>query len=148
LANGWARPDRLVIGAASYPLPNLLNVRNYANYKVKVLAANAEEQKHHDEALHDYYQVAIFGQRMQLAGTSLIEQYIGVAIDHLASEPLEAALRKDGQTAQAELTAFSFRRFRRDRPESGHHDPLATSSNQLWAILLAHSAALAVVFFL
>ena len=145
-ASGWARPDRLVLSGASYPIPALMNVRSYANYKVKYLAANAEKKKDHAEVLRQYYQVALFGQRMQVEGSMLIEQLMGASIDHLASEPLEAALRKDGQTAQADLVAFSFRRFRRDHPEAAHRDPLAISSNQIWAILLAHTAAFAVVF--
>ncbi|MDP9263727.1 MAG: hypothetical protein M3O85_05325 [Acidobacteriota bacterium] len=147
LANGWARPDRLVISTASDPLPNLLNVRSYANYKVKYLAPKAEGGKHHEEALRHYYQTALFGQRMQVEASTLIEQLIGAAVDHIASEPLEAELRKAGQNDQAELVAFSYRRFRRDYPEAAHRDPLAISSNQLWAVLLAHILAFCAVFF-
>jgi hypothetical protein len=147
LANGWARPDRLLVSTASYPLPNLLNVRSYANFKVKYLAPKAEAEKHHDQALRHYYQTALFGQRMQVEGGTLIEQLIGAALDHIASEPLEAELKKAGQNDQAELVAFSYRRFRRDHPESAHRDPLAASSNQLWAILLAHILAFCTAFF-
>ena len=146
-ASGWARPDRMALSGAAHPIPNLLNIRGYANYKVKYLAVEAEREKHHDQALRHYYQTALFGQRMQVEGGTLIEQLIGAALDHIASEPLEAELKKAGQTDQAELVAFSYRRFRRDHPESSHRDPLAVSSNQMWAILAAHISAFAVLFF-
>jgi hypothetical protein len=147
LANGWDRPDRLIIYMSAYPIPNLLNVRSYANYKVKYLAERAEGQKHSEEAVRLYYQTALFGQRMQVEGGTLIEQLIGVAIDRIAAEPLAAALRKSGKNDQAEMVAFSDRRFRRDHPEAANRDPLANSSNQLWAILLAHILAFCTAFF-
>jgi hypothetical protein len=146
-ANGWARPDRMVLASATHPIPNLLNVRGYANYKVKYLALEAERAKHHDQAMRQLFQTALFGQRMQVEGSTLIEQLIGVSVDRIASEPLEAELKKAGQADQAELVAFSFRRFRRDHHEASHRDPLAVSSNQSWAILAAHISAFAVVFF-
>jgi hypothetical protein len=146
-ASGWDRPDRVLLSTASYPIPNLLNVRGYANYRIKYLAAKAENEKHPEEALRLYYSTALFGQRMQVEGSTLIEQLIGVAVDHVASEPLEAELRKSGQEGQADLVAFSYRRYRRDFPGSGSRDPLAASSNQLWAILLAHISAFLVAFF-
>ena len=147
LANGWARPERLVISMAAYPIPNLLNLRSYANYKVKYLAVQAEGQKHHEEAMRQYYQTALFGQRMQVESNTLIEQLIGGAVDRIAAEPLAAELKKAGQNDQAELVAFSHRRFRRDHPEAAHRDPLAISSNQLWAVLLAHIFAFCTAFF-
>ncbi len=147
LANGWARPERLLVYVSVYPIPNLLNIRSYANYKVKYLAPQAEAEKHHDQALRQYYSVALFGQRMQVEGETLIEQLIGGAVDRIAAEPLEAELRKAGQNDQAELVAFSHRRFRREHPESSRRDPFASYSNQLWAILLAHISALLLVFF-
>ena len=145
IANGWATPERIFVFAAVYPVPNLLNIRNYANYRVKYLAPKAEREKRHDEALRQYYSAALFGQRMQVESTTLIEQLIGVAVDRIASEPLEAALRKDGQTDQAELVAFSHRRFVRDHPKE--HDPLAASSNQIWAAITAHVFAFLVAAF-
>ncbi|MGH9669457.1 MAG: hypothetical protein ACRD3A_05020 [Terriglobales bacterium] len=148
LANGWDSPERVLLFAWSYPIPNLLNIRSYANYKVKYLAPQAEAAGHREEAMRHYYATALFGQRMQVEGGTLIEQLIGVAVDRIASEPLEAELRKGGQNAQADLVAFSYRRFRRDHPEAAHRDPLAASSNQLWAILLAHISAFLVMFFL
>ena len=147
LANGWVSPEKVLLLAISAPIPNLLNVRSYANYKVHYLAPQAEAAKHHDEALRQLYSTALFGQRLQVEGGTLIEQLIGAAVDHIASEPLEAELKKAGQNDQAELVAFSYRRFRRDHPESSHRDPLASSSNQLWAILAAHILALLVAFF-
>jgi hypothetical protein len=146
-ANGWVSPERVLLLAFSLPIPNLLNIRTYANYKALYLAPKAESEKHHDDALRQYYTTAAFGQRMQVEGATLIEQFMGAAVDRIASEPLQAALRKDGQNAQAELVAFSNRRFRRDHPTAGARDPLASSSNQLWAILAAHILALLVAFF-
>lgn len=147
LANGWARPERLLVYVSAYPIPHLLNIRSYANYKVRYLAPQAEAEKHHDQALRHYYSVAFFGQRMQVEGGTLIEQLIGGAVDRIAAEPLETELRKAGQNDQAELVAFSYRRFRREHPESSRRDPFANSSNQLWAIQLAHISAFLVVFF-
>jgi len=147
LANGWVSPEKALLLAMFAPIPNLLNIRIYANYKVHYLAPQAEAAKHHDEALRQLYSTALFGQRMQVEGGTLIEQLIGGAVDHIAAEPLAAELKKAGQNDQAELVAFSYRRFRRDHPESSHRDPLAASSNQLWAILAAHILALLVAFF-
>ena len=146
-ANGWVSPEKVLLFAFSLPIPNLLNIRSYANYKALYLAPKAESEKHHDDALRQYYTTALFGQRMQVEGATLIEQFMGAALDRIAAEPLEKALRKDGQNAQAELVAFSSRRFRRDHPASDARDPLAASSNQLWAILAAHILALLVASF-
>jgi len=147
LANGWVSPEKALLLAMFAPIPNLLNIRIYANYKVHYLAPQAEAAKHHDEALRQLYSTALFGQRMQVESGTLIEQLIGVAVDHIAAEPLEAELKKAGENNQAELVAFSHRSFRRDHPASDARDPLAASSNQLWAILAAHILALLVAFF-
>lgn len=146
-ANGWVSPEKVLLLAIFAPIPNLLNIRIYANYKVHYLAPQAEAAKRHDEALRQLYSTALFGQRMQVEGGTLIEQLIGVAVDRIASEPLEAELKKADQNDQAELVAFSYRRFRRDHPAADARDPLATSSNQLWAILAAHILALLVASF-
>ena len=147
LANGWVSPGKALLLAMFAPIPNLLNLRIYANYKVHYLAPQAESAKHHDEALRQLYSTALFGQRMQVESGTLIEQLIGAALDHIAAEPLEAQLKKAGENNQAELVAFSYRRFRRDHPAADARDPLAASSNQLWAILAAHILALLVAFF-
>lgn len=147
LANGWVSPEKVLLLAMFAPIPNLLNIRLYANYKVHYLAPQAEAAKHHDEALRQLYSTALFGQRMQVEGGTLIEQLIGVAVDHVAAESLEAELKKAGQNDQAELVAFSYRRFRRDHPAADARDPLAASSNHLWATLAAHILALLIAFF-
>ncbi len=148
VANHWARPDRLVdytrLLDTFGDFDSFAKISGYARLKVLYLAPKAESEKHHDEALRHYYQTALFGQRMQVEGGSK-ERSLGVFVDAIAAEPLQAALRKDGQTYQSELAAFSSRRYRSEHP--ARTDPLASSSNQDWAILLAHTAAVAVAFF-
>ena len=98
---GWASPSVMLLFIATYPLPNLLNVREYADLRVAYLGAKAEQAGRLEEALGHYRTVAAFAKRMRLGGKSLIEEFIAIAVEKISSEPMLAALRKANRRVEA-----------------------------------------------
>src|SRR6266404_3092742 len=82
---GWATPARMLLSVVSYQIPNLLNVREYAQFSVKQ-AAEKEKAGHADEALRQDIRTSSFGVLMRVQGPTLIEQLIGMAVEKIALE--------------------------------------------------------------
>jgi hypothetical protein len=145
---GWATPALMVYSLASYPIPNLLNIRHYAQMTVEKARQDAEKARRPNDALAHYWRVAHFGERMQVApGVSLIEQLIAMAVQKMAYAPLAAALRGGGQPEAAATLDYIEAEMKRRRAELGGKDILMLSSNHLWnAIVLAVCVALVGIF--
>lgn len=143
---GWASPSTMLLFVFTYPIPNLLNIREYADLRVGY-GGRAEQAGRMEEALGHYRTVGTFGRRMRLNGKSLIEELIGVAVERIGTEPLLAALKKGNrreEVAQAELTQQELQRaHNRARGE----DPVAVSSMYYWSAWLVIVSGLLVVVF-
>jgi hypothetical protein len=142
-----ARADILLWSVASYPIPNLLNIRNYEQLLVKKLGKDAEEAKQLPEALNDYWTVAHFGERMQLSGISLIEKLIAAAVQFDAYDRLVPLLRQMNRTDEAATVDYARAQMHQQVATLQGKDPLAQSSNYNWAALMVHLfAGLTVIF--
>jgi len=142
-----ARADILLWSVASYPLPNLENIRTYDQLLVKKLGKDAEEAKKLPEALHDYWTVAHFGERMQLSGISLWEKMIAAAVQFDAYDRLVPLLRQMNRTDEAATADYARAEMHQQVATRQGRDPLAQSSNNNWAALMVHLfAGLTVIF--
>ena len=140
-----ARADILVLSVAGYPIPNLLNIRNYDNLLVKELGKEAEKAKKLPEALNDYWTVAHFGERMQLAGIDFFEKLVAAAVQFDAYDRLVPLLRQMNRTDEA--ATIDYARAQMHQQLDMGRDPLAQSSNYNWGALMVNLfAGLTVIF--
>jgi hypothetical protein len=147
-AHGWATPVRMVLIVSSYMMPNLVNVRDYANLQCKYLGPQAETAKHPEEALAVYRSAANFGRLMQMEGKTLIAQLIGVAVERIAQPNLVAALKKSDRNEEAALEDLRMRQIHNDLQASlGGTDLLAPTSNRFWDALWVRLFGVSVLFF-
>lgn len=146
-ANRLDRPPVVLLSVASYPIPNLRNIRMYAELLVKKFAKEAEQAGRLPEAAGTYWTVAHMGERLRLRGGSLIEQLIGGALQRMAYERLAPLLRKMGSADAAATIEYTLGEMRWSEDARTGEDPLARSSNYNWAALTVHAfAGLVVVF--
>ncbi|HEV8384177.1 MAG TPA: hypothetical protein VGQ11_04835 [Candidatus Acidoferrales bacterium] len=136
--HGIATPARMLFSLMSYPIPNLLNIRQYAVMRVNKLGKDAEKAGQTQEALNQYWAVAHFGERMQLGAFSLIEQLIAVAVQKIAYQPLESLLRGSGQAAAADTVNYATAEMMRRVDALRGKDVLAVSSNYVWNALMVN----------
>jgi hypothetical protein len=145
--HGLASPSVMLFFVSSYPIPNLLNVREYADFRVKQLGAKAEQARRLDDALAHYRTVVAFGKRMRVSGLSLIEELIGMAVELIGSEPLLPALQKAGRAHEAALVELERADLQRARTRIRGEDPIALTSNYYWSALSVLMSGMAVVLF-
>jgi Flp pilus assembly protein TadD len=138
-ARGWDHPVIVATITELRAIPNLLWVRDYTNLLVQKYGAQAEVAGKLNEALDDYFLAVEFGGRLRRGGNSLIEQLIGVAVQHIASPKLAAALRKAGRENEARLAEDLDRQGLQFVRES--RNPLRATSYNFWLVLLANFAA-------
>jgi len=144
---GMASPPAMLIFVFTYPIPNLLNVREYGDFRAVYLGARAERAGRAQEALAHYRAVATFGRRMRLSGKTLIEELIGVAVERIGTEPLLAALEKANRREEAAAARLTLEELRRVQHRARGDDPLAASSMYYWSSLLVILSGLSVVVF-
>lgn len=135
-AQSWATPPIMVLNLAGYPIPSLLNIREYANVEVNVRAADAIAAKHEDEAVRRYWKTLAFGQMMHVQGLTLIEKLIGFSVELIASEPLQAAMAKKGNLEEAQLLQLHIADLKHGDAVAPRNDPFARSSIHYWAGML------------
>lgn len=140
------RPATMLLSVAATPLPNLLNVRQYARLLTE-LGIQAESDGRPAEAIANYWQVAHFGGRLQLNGVSPIEKMVARSLQQMAYERLIPALGKQGRADEAMTLQYILEELRIEREIQLGQDPLAQSSNYNWSALLVHIfAGLVIVF--
>lgn len=144
--SGWDRPVVAVYMVASMPIPSLLNARQYARLLVE-LGKQADAAGKSDEAAKHYWQVAHFGERMQLHGISLIEKLIGEALQQMSYVQLVPLLQKQGRGEEAVSLQFALDQLKVRNAIRRGQDPIAKSSNYNWTALLVFIFAAAVVVF-
>ncbi|HLY62634.1 MAG TPA: hypothetical protein VKV95_17970 [Terriglobia bacterium] len=142
-----AKPQIVLLMVASYPLPNLLNIRRYSLLLIKKLGKEAEAAGHESEALGYYWKVAHMGERMRLNDPSLICRLIGVALEKDAYEKLIPILRRNGQTDQAATIEATLNQTHLSIEEEVGRDPMAQSANAYWASVTVAMFAMFVMAF-
>jgi hypothetical protein len=141
------KPAIVLLSTASYTIPNLLQIRVYANVLVDKYGKEAEDAGHLPQALGYYWTAEHFGERMRLNGFSLIEKLIAVAVQKIADKRLIPALRKAGQADTAAAMEIGEQQVNQLSATLSGKDPLAQSANYNWAALIVEFfAALVTVF--
>ncbi len=143
---GWARPATFLAQHMGVPIPDLLHIRHYANYKVFYLASKAADERRLDDAMREYHETSAFGQRMRLEGAMLIIRLIGDATEMIASKPWAESLRKAGRTKEATMVEQRALQHRADhlRWRAARR---AEHTNHWWIRLTTRILALAVAIF-
>jgi hypothetical protein len=140
-------PIRVALSIANYPIPHLLNIREYANLRTNYQGKNAADAGNSKEAIEHYWAVARFGERMQLGSSTLIEQLIATAVQNIAYKPLMDALRKNGETQAADSIQYSSDFLQRRTDFYRGKDILSQSATYTWnAILVNAFLGLTIVF--
>jgi hypothetical protein len=155
-SRGYDTPARMLMYVASYPIPNLLNIRQYADLRINHLGKNAEKAGKTKDALDQYWTVAHFGERMSIASTSIIEELIASAVRNMAYKPLSALLHSSGDPQAAASVDNSVAMLDAHLRQMRGQDILSLSSAYVWnglmvnvfLALVAVFAALTVVSFL
>ncbi len=140
-------PVRVALMLASYPIPNLLNIREYASLRADYLAKSAADAGKSQEALAHYWAVAHFGERMQLGADTIIEQLIAAAVREIAYKPLIALLQKTGDVNSAQAVQYASDFLQRRTDFFRGKDILTQSATYTWnAILVNVFLGLTLVF--
>jgi hypothetical protein len=133
--NHYDKPAIVLVSAAAYPIPNLLQIRTYADLAVEKLGKEQEDAGHLPQAMDDYWTVQRMGQRMQANAGSLIEKLIGAAVVKVAYKRLIPALRKAGQPDAATAMEMAQQQLDLQLSTLRGNDPLEQSTNYNWAAL-------------
>ncbi len=145
--NNYDRPVIVLLSAAAYPIPNLLQIRTYANLLVDKLGKEQEDAGHLPQAMDQYWTALRMGQRMQANGGSLIEKLIGAAVVKVAYKRLIPALQKAGQPDAATAMEMSQKQLDLQLSALRGNDPLEQSTNYNWtALCILVLAGLVAVF--
>lgn len=132
------RPAVVLLSFISYPVPDVLNVRSYANLLVKKVGKEAEQAGRLPEVMGYYWTVAHFGEQMQLNGLSLLEKHTGADLQNTAYERLLPLLRRLGRTNEATTVEYAQQELLQRLNVLHGRDPLARSSNYNWEALTVH----------
>ncbi len=144
--HGLDQPLNVIGSMASYSLPNLQSIRQYAALMVS-LGREAEKAGRVQEALGSYWVVARFGEIMEVQGAVLIEKLVGASLKYKAYEVLAPALKAAGRGDEAMALDHSMRLQRHQSDVRSGRDPLAQSSNYHWSVLMVHFFAGLVLLF-
>ena len=136
--HGADSPVRVVVALASYPIPNLLNIREYASLRADYIAKQAEAAGKDKDALAHYWSVAHFGERMQLGANTLIEQLIATAVQEIAYKPLIDLLQKTGDANAAQSVQYSADFLQRRADFFRGKDILSQSATYTWNAIMVN----------
>ena len=146
-AHDWATPGVVYFSIASYPLPDLMSLRQYASLVLHKLGPEAEHAGRMQKALDLYWGVAHFGERMRLQAHWLVDQIVGQTLQVEAYERLQPLLKRVGQTHTLPTLEFARGELRRQQDVLRGRVPLEQTSNFNWSMVLVHVVAGLLVLF-
>jgi len=142
---GWAAPGMVVRQVVTYPLPNLLDVRSYAHYKMQVAADRNAGGQQEAALVRDGYQVYRFGHLLENGAATTIEEMMGRHVQVTAYQPLKDALRR--QKNEDAVIALNLDHQRALILNQQFRYVLHQRSNTLWSgLVIMVCAALTLVF--
>ena len=106
LRQGWDHPAVVASLLNSYQVPNILEMREYANLLILKFGAEAEKAGQVEKASGFYWQVERFGETLRLTSSDLLQNLIGMAIQRTAIDRLSPALKKTGREEEATTLEF------------------------------------------
>jgi len=107
--HGLDRPAVVLLAVAAYPIPDLTNVRDYADLLQEKLAAERGRTGREEEARGYYWTVAHFGERVQLGSATEIERLMAASLRAKAYDRLLPLLRHRGEADEAATVEFASR---------------------------------------
>jgi hypothetical protein len=142
---GWEQPGTLVLLVMDYPIPNLLDLRNYANYRMQVAVDRNQDGKHNAELIHDGYLIYRFGHLMENGAATTIEELLGRAVQGIAYQPLHDALRATKN--EDAVIALNLDHQRAQFASNEFRHILNRRSNTLWSgVVIVVCASLTAAF--
>jgi hypothetical protein len=104
--HGLDRPAVVMLAIAQFPIPDLANVRDYADLLQEKLAAESGRVGSEEEARNYYWTVAHFGERVQVGSATDIERLFAAGFRAKAYERLLPLLRRRGEVDEAATVEF------------------------------------------
>ena len=98
--HGFDRPDILIVGMWSQPMPDLIAMNFYVDILLNDVGANAEESGHTADAFATYERVARFGERLQSESSYNLE-LLSAKYRRQAYEKMIRLLRNQGRKEQS-----------------------------------------------
>jgi hypothetical protein len=98
---GFDRPDILMIGEWSQPMPDFMAIRKYGEFLVKNVGESAEKAGRSSDALAAYRSVARFGEKLQADKWSYFEESLANLLQHEAYEKMLPLLRREGRAEES-----------------------------------------------
>jgi hypothetical protein len=144
-AHHWAHPLVLIslLGSAA---PDLFDMREYANLLTLKLGPEAEAAHRTERALDRYWEVAQFGQSVELASSTDLERTVGAAIEQIGERRLAPALAR--MHRQPEAATVDFLSEEHIRHLRRLQSPLGRTTNRAWSLFLVNLSACLVMVFL
>ena len=143
---GWENPSTMLRYVAGYTAPNLLNIRQFAEFQTEYVAAQAERAGRHNQALATCFRTAAFGRRLREGAANLMEGLIGTVVEAMGTRPWPEALRKAGRVEEATLAELQLSYLRRGAGVYAR-ELLLQSSTSYWSGLLLHIFEFIVILF-
>lgn len=143
---GWENPSTMLRYVAGYSAPNLLNIRQFAEFQTEYVAAEAERAGRHTQALAAYLRTAAFGRRLREGAANLMEGIIGGVVEAMGTKPWPDALRKAGRMEEAALAELQLSYLRRGAGVYAR-ELFLQSSTSYWSGLLLHIFEFIVILF-
>ena len=142
---GWESPAVLVLLVTDYPIPNLLDLRNYAHYRMQGAVDRNADGKHNADLVHDGYLIYRFGHLMENGAATTIEEILGRAVQDIAYQPLHDALL-EAKNEDA-MIALNLDHQRAQFANNEFRHMLNRRSNTLWSgLVIMVCASLTMVF--
>lgn len=98
---GLDRPDILMIGEWSQPMPDFLAIKQYSQLLLKEVGEAAERSGRAGDALAAYRIVAQFGEKLQSESPMFFQEILAIRLQQDAYEKMLPLLRREGRAAEA-----------------------------------------------
>lgn len=141
----WAHPTVLIslLGSAA---PDFFDMQEYADLLALKLGPEAEAAHRMDQAVDAYWEVAQFGQRLELSASDDVERTVGATIEQIGERKLGPVLARIHRPQEAALAGFSGADYVRQIERA--RAPLVRTANRSWSIFLVNLSACLVPLFL
>lgn len=105
--NGFDRPDLLIVGTWSQPMPDLVAMNFYVDRLLKDIGEKAEKSGRVDDTLAAYQRVARFGERLESESVYKWQQLSATKYRKDAYQKMIPLLLNQGRTEQAAQLQFT-----------------------------------------
>lgn len=144
----WDNPATMILYAEEWPVPDLLNILDYANLLERKLGAEAEGAGRINDALAQYWTVAHFGEALRLGGRTTLEQLAGDTLQGGSYKRLIPILEKRDGHAEASTLEYALARLSEEKVVVTGSTPFVRTYNYNWSVLLINTCIPLVMVFL